>query len=398
MNYRDLRPLMGALLAVAVPALVLTLSVGRDRHEAGLTAAPFAWGRLLIVHLVAALPLGFLAAGAWVRARGTPRRLLWAALGSGAAWAAAVLSPDLGAALARGGYGIFATLLLRSALAWVLVVPWCVAFAGAPSPQGGRNSSWLALVGLALAVVPPGAYALAVIEARTSTAAELLARERFMQASRILAGLGELGSDRPLVGGSHAIDRKQVAARVAQLRRAAERSMPAGAPPQAHIDRAVLLLQLDRRDEAAAELRTLAPGDPQAALLLATVRRDQERWAESDALYTAALDRLLPLASGDAGARAGCKAALEGLAFNARSDGRPGDAERALRRGLDLLPGEAAYFHFQLGRHYQDGGRPGPALEHLHRAAQLDPARFRAAAEKHIGAIRTQTYGCFLPR
>ena len=59
--------------------------------------------------------------------------------------------------------------------------------------------------------------------------------------------------------------------------------------------------------------------------------------------------------------------AYDGWAEAARGAGRPADAERVLREALDRLPDRAAHFHLQLGRHYHDGGRPVPALEHLAR-------------------------------
>jgi tetratricopeptide (TPR) repeat protein len=88
--------------------------------------------------------------------------------------------------------------------------------------------------------------------------------------------------------------------------------------------------------------------------------------------------------------------AYDGLAHNARAAGRPAEAEAAYRDGLEQVPGAAAHFHFQLGRHYQGGGRPGLALEHLHEAVRLDPARFAAPARPLIGELRRSTPGCLL--
>ena len=156
------------------------------------------------------------------------------------------------------------------------------------------------------------------------------------------------------------------------------------------------MIQLDRSEDAAALLQPLVPDNNTATLLLATVYRDQEKWSDSDSLYTLALEKLLPLAKTDAAARSGCMTALEGMAFSARVERRPADAERVLKRGLESLPAEAAYFHFHLGRHYADGGRPAAAVEHLHTAVALDPVKFGPLADNQFRHIRTHTPGCLL--
>jgi len=400
-NRSELRLVVGAVLAVAVPAAVLHSATPDERLAVGLTAAPFAWPRVLVAHLATALPLGLIVAG-WVRSlpgmKDTPRGL-WMAVGFGWAGVVAALSPGIGDAIAGSGFGPVPLLLLRATLAITLVLPWCIA-ATAP-PSGARLIRWPGIafgVGLGLAVIPCGMYTDAVTGARTEQAAELLARERLVRAEAVVGGLCELGSERQVANQSPADVRKGLGQVIPRLRRAADRPLPASAPRGARLERALLMIQLDRLDEAAGLLRPLSPADTTAALLLATVHRDQERWAESDALYSAALEKRLPRAENDANARADCLIALEGLVFNARADRRPADAERVLNRGLEALPSEAAYLHFQLGRHYADGGRPGPAVEHLRAAAAIDPNGYQSAADDQIRRIRTHTPACLLTR
>ena len=57
MSRRDLRLVIGMVLAVLVPTAVLDASAGEARRAAGLSAAPFAWRRVLMAHLAAAVPL-----------------------------------------------------------------------------------------------------------------------------------------------------------------------------------------------------------------------------------------------------------------------------------------------------------------------------------------------------
>lgn len=400
MNRAELRLVLASLLAVAVPAGLLHSAAANDRLAAGLTAAPFGWPRVLVAHLLTALPLGFLAS-AWVRrlpALDTWPRGAWVALGLGAAGLAVALGPGIGEGAAESEAGPVALLVLRSALALGLVLPWCLAATDPNDVPVPETRPGLAFgVALGLAVVPCGLYADAVAAARTEQARDLLDRERPAKAQPVVEGLCELGTERRIGKQTPGEARKALAALLPKLHKAAERPLAASAPPAAKIDRAVLLVRVDRLGDAVELLEPLAAGDDAALMLLASVYRDLGRWAESDARFSAALHRFLPRAATDPDARVACRAAFEGLAFNARADDRPADAERALRRGLEALPSEAAFFHFHLGRHYADGGQPGRAADHLRAAAELDPGGHGEAARKLIGELRTTTPAC-LPR
>lgn len=402
MKPSDLRLILGCVAAVIVPAAVLHFAAPSERLAAGLTAAPFGWPRVLLAHLVTALPLGLVAAR-WLRASSAVHEaapVLWVAVGAGGAGLAAAVCPALGEAVSGGGLDATVLLVLRAALALALVLPWCVWALAKPEPGANARVGPGVLFGLgaAAAVVPCGLYAEAVVAARTEQAADLVRRERVVRADAVLTGLVELGSDRPVGKKPPAEVRKAYAAVIPRLKQAGNGSLSPAAPPKARLERALLMIQLDRLDEAADLLRPLAEHDDTAALLLATVLRDQERWATSDELYARVLDAQLPRAATDRSAAGACLTAVEGLAFNARADGRPADAERVLTRGLDALPAHAAQFHFFLGQHYHDGGRTGPAVEHLRAAARLDPASHAEPAAKLIRQIQTATPACLTLR
>ena len=89
----------------------------------------------------------------------------------------------------------------------------------------------MSALGVALAVLPCGLYAEAVTAARTEQANDLLGRERVVRADAVLAGLVELGSDRPVEGKSPAEVRKELAAVLPRLRQAADRPVSVTAPP-----------------------------------------------------------------------------------------------------------------------------------------------------------------------
>lgn len=397
MTRADARFVFGLVLAVAVPAAALHLAVPDDaRRAAGLTAAPFAWPRVLVGHLLFALPLGLLVARplrAAARASEVPPGawLVSAALALGAV---ALVSPGLGDALSGGDFGPVPLLVLRALVAVALVVPWCAwagGAAGAPVARPGLAFG----VAAGLALVPPALYASAATAARAAGANEWLATGRLVKADAALAGLCELGGTAEVGKKPPGEARRALAKELDRLARAAAYPLPPTAPPRARLARADVLIQLDRLDAAADLLGPLAATSTDATLLLAVIERDRGNYTASAARYEAALADLLPRAATDPGARQMCRLAFEGLAFGARADARPADAEAALLRGLEALPAEAAQFHLLLGRHYHDGGRPARALEHLRRAAELDP-KLREPADELARAIRTSTPACLL--
>ena len=242
----------------------------------------------------------------------------WVAIGLVAAALATIAGDGIGESIAASSVGAAPLVVFRAALALGLVLPWCVAAIDSTVQQEGFPRPGLVFgIGLGLAVIPCGMYTEAIVEARTNRCRELLDRERLVKADVVVSGLCELGCERPIQSKSPAELRRALAAHIPKLRRAAEQPLLPSAPPRVRLGRAALLIQLDQLDAASNLLLPLVPVDDTATLLLATVYRDQEKWAASDELYSTALERLLPLASNNPAARAGCLTALEGLAFNA---------------------------------------------------------------------------------
>lgn len=394
-----LRVALFVALAVLVPAVGLDRAAGEERRAAELSAAPFAWRSVLIAHLAAAVPLG-LAAASWLRSRpmlAKTARLQWALLGIAMTGIIAlVVSPALKGMLAESDFGAVPLLFLRAFFAFALVLPWCVAAVDAP--PGGKlvtHPAILFAVTLGLSLIPCALYFEAMSAARADEAAALLTQQRLARAESVVSGLCELGSHRP-VGKMTTFEARQwLSAQLPPLRRIADQRLPASPDDSARLERAVVLVRVERLDDAAKLLRPLVPKDDAATAMLAAIYRNQERRAESDELYQGLLTKLLPQAAANAGARSMCESAFEGLAENARADRRPADAEAALTRALRELPGDSAQFHFLLGRQYREAGKFEQAMQELETAARLDPTNFAKPVDDMIQQMRTSSLGCF---
>jgi len=383
------------VLLVCIPlSLVLVglaLTHDWDPHS------PFAAQRLIAVHVLASLPLAigitlFLSPA-------IPRADRRFVLLSGVIWLvlnlfSSTLGRLVGPALDAAGTGFVERVLVRVVWVLVLELPPCIAIWSAMALTPIRPPRLALALATLAAVAPPALFADRLAEQWTRQAEEALADLRLDDARRLLTGLTDLGSTTPV--GGHAPSRQLAAVREqwAALEKVVARPLPESAAPAARVERARLLGVLGRLDDAAALAEPLADSDANAAILLAVVRQKQKRFGESSDGYRKSLALF-----GDApGTIAGRVQAYDGLAFNAREQRQPAEAEAAYREGMERLPAAAAHFHFQLGRHYQLAGRPVNALEHLHEAVKLDPSRYAEPARPLIADLTRSTPGCFLGR
>lgn len=393
----ECRAIIAVVLAVAVPALGLHWAAGSERWEWGLTAAPFAWLRLLVSHLITALPLGFVLAR-WLRSLPAVNEVaatVWLGSGVGMVGLVAAISAGLAEAIAAGTFGSGPLLVLRVLLAVVFVLPWCLA-ALPPRTEPMLHFNGVCAVAIAFAVIPCAVYAEALIPARTQAAEEWMASGRYVKAERELVGLVELGSERPVAQKPPAELLMLVRKEIERLQRSVAYPLPATASVRAKLARAEALIQLEQLDEAAGILEPLTATDVNAVLLLAVVNRDRQRWSESDTHYRTALEQLLPWVEVDPIARERACLAFEGLAYNARQQRRQGEVEQILQQAITRLPTDAARFHFLLGQHYASTGRPLRAINHLQQAIEFDPVKHHDAATELIRQLQSSTPSCLI--
>ncbi len=393
MTRSDWYRLLVCVAAVAFPWCALQGLTDSTRANAGMSYPPFALPRLLAAHLALSLPLALLL-GSWLKNNAALRdagRGWWVGLGLVSLGLAAWLGPTLPVG------GLLYMTILRSFLSIILVLPWCLLIS---TPASRSRSSWegraLFLGALGLAMLPCGLLTDALRTARVEQTRELLERERLERARQNVWILRELGGGVTI--GKEKLDEllARLNHQLQALDRQVSRPLPTNAPEALRLERALLLIPLNRLDESAKLLLLLADGRNLATLLLATVYQEQQRWADSDARFESVLNAQIGEAATKSEAREACRMALEGLVFNAREERRPADVERWLRRSLELFPERAAELHFQFGQHFAHAGNPHRAIEEFHQAATLNPQRFQRRAQHEIDQLRASTPACLL--
>jgi tetratricopeptide (TPR) repeat protein len=172
--------------------------------------------------------------------------------------------------------------------------------------------------------------------------------------------------------------------------------LPEGAGPTLRLDRARTLRALGRPAEAERCLAGIWDTNVEALLLRGDLLQDQKNWHESSRCYRQVLERLAPAAPPDREAVSRKVHAYDGLAFNAREVRSFHEVTGIYREAMNDVPLARAHFHFQLGRHYHHGGRPGEARAELQEAVRLDPATFAAQAQPLLADLDVRTPGCLL--
>ena len=364
-------------------------------------AAPFGWWHVALVTSLLVWPACYfagwrIAAGVNDASRQTASR---AAVGLAVAVAIGTLLAvnPLALWLEDAADGFAARSVARVAPCVLLELPWHVAAwlavpAAARAQQAPRGLVVLAIV---VAAVLPAAYVRDYAARQTEALKNDLARNQILSAGSISAALVEVGSPWLIDEQPARTWRDRTADRVAQLLERVQSPLGPDASNAERLQRAQDLAMLQFWPQAREVIGPLARQYVDAAMLMAVIWQDQRDFVESDRYYQRALDLL-----GDDRGESSLthrRRAIDGLAYNAREDRRPLDAEKIYRSAIaDLPDSEAAYFHFQLGRHYELGGRPRDALGELQTAERLNPAQFAGPVAALIDSMRVSSPACVL--
>lgn len=343
------------LLFALVPLLALWLAAPPERAAYGLAAAPFGWPSLLVVHLLAAVPAGWLLARRLKPVENPGPVVLLGLLAAGGGY---LLVGELGGALDEAGFGVRS--VARSLFVLLLVVPWCLAANGTRA----TTDPVLAVVAVVVLFALPAVHADRLADRAVAEAEGLFYRDRMAQAAPHLTAAADLDPARAFS------DRETVAQKRTKLRTLlADLAKQADLPPtKPSLTHALALLALDRLADAEAYLLPLAERDPLARLYLGECRQRRGNWAAGDLDISAALAELDPRTAPNA-----YQKGFDLLAESATEHGSAAEREAVLRAALAKMPAQAGYWHLQLGRHFKLSGRPFDALAEFARAEAADP-------------------------
>ncbi len=384
-------------LALGAPVGAILLS----RAGEAAVISPFGWPHLAVVHVLAVVALGFQIASLmrWAAPglRRGPTAAVCIIVAVAVSGLTALYGSEVGRALDQRNPEFFARLLIRSLWCLALTLPWCGAIAALAPKEAARppRLGWWILLCL-VAVALPGIFAHDSAARQSAVAEELLARRQFRTARPIVAALADVGSWHIFGQRSAAKTRDFLADELHSLDRKTAEPLPLDASAEERMTRAVNLAILGRFDNARQTIEDPAAHDADAALLLAAILQDAGHWGASTQWYEQAI-KLLDVGEIPRSETAPrLVTAYQGLAYNAREQGRYRDAARFYDEALERAPEQAAMVHFLLGQHYQLGGRPALAADEFQRAIELDAARFAVPAGTRLHDLRLQSPACFL--
>lgn len=378
------RMVLCILAAIAIPFAAWHFATPEERLAVGLTATPFGWPRLLFGHLAAAVPLAYRLArrtDPW----GTQIVRMIVAIAITAIMANAL--PILGEILDGVQAGPVIRSALRSIVAIVATTAWIAV--GLREPQTNRLP-WFAA--LAVAIVPPFAYSYRLDESRAADFDTYARSGRLVRAMGSLKGLRDLGSGRTFTG-------KSIGELIPRLQKDLDRiakqiaePLPADAPTPARLQRATLLVRLNRSDSAEAILQAIDSPTADVWLLRAAIARESGRWSDLESFCREAIRRHQPSDSQDL-----LEDAYDGLGEALRRLGRPDDAAASYRDAANRLPHRTGYYRFQQGLIAAERGQTNTALEDFSESLRLDPA-LKPLVDPQIRKVQANFASCFNPR
>lgn len=389
--------IFGSVLAatVAIGCLIFAFSDGR-------IVSPFGWNRVVVVHGVSSLPLAFVVAGLLCRARlssdAKPVAVLLASV-----WIvlAVVITVFGGVFIAHllnvSEAGFTVRMAVRSVWTLVLETPcfWLVLLLVRPIRMPRRAFGHLMIWSVAVVLLIPFGFVVTLNKKQTDLAKVSWQTFRIDKAvekvDRLCAvgsmagfGVQESPETREVSDTSEVTARQAQAALMKNASLLIEGVQSLRKQELTEENRLTLsryLRSLGELEEAVTLLEPIADRMPEAAVMLGRVFQAKNEWAASSKWFQSAVDQLLA-ADRPEGSRMPDESiplfhqAYDCLAQNAREMLRYDDAERYYLAAIEQIPSDAAYFHYQLVRHYDLSGRIRNSLLHHQLAHELAPARY----------------------
>ena len=384
---------IGLIIAALISIASLLFVVDVERWSMGMTTAPFGWQRLTLVHCLASLPVAWLISE-WL-ARLVPRSkshlfsACFGIVGIGIASWTVVSGGTVGQFLDANGLTSIPRLIVRTLWPVILQIPVCLSVLLLSGNRVDvRESKWtttaLCVLVLSISIVVPATYLIPFSDQQAKIADDLMAKQRTVNAVRVLQRLADVGVDRSFrfidtrtkqnvemsTGEALAVQRKEIERRIARISQlqATEKTLAD------HLELADHLSALDLTAEATDVLKPIASNDIRAAMEFGKLLQVEEKWQESSRWFQRALEQM-PTMSLEAEEAAKTQSQIfAALARNARELKQYDEVEKIYLDALEIVPSRSAFFHAQLARHYEDGGRKLKAREHEIRAFEIAPS------------------------
>lgn len=381
---------LSVILAVLVPWLAFVFSAFVE-GEWKVAHAPFGFSSVAFVHALTTLPLSVLIS-VWFGSFSSGRHPFFGVtIGLVLAALTAVFCPTVELTLQGVPAGFF---LLRHFWMLMLQLPWTISATAIWEKNWQFVRKIDFLITLSIATLLPYAFGAKVCRAELETIEKTLANRQIQRAFESLTHLRRYGVAKPIHGRTVSELQTELTELLANLKRSVETPLLDPVSDDERFDLAVQLASLDKLQRASDVLTPAALRRPDAAVLLARLKfelgdedgclRNSQRaikqLEESTASDQIDLIRLQ---------------AYEMWVEQLRRRARYQQAERVLRNALQTYERIAAGLRFQLGRHYEMGGRPFEAIEQFNLAVDLD-ANYSSLVAETLKNLSQGTPACLL--
>ena len=388
------RGILAGLCALCVPSWTLIWSSASLVAQRPEPVGPFAYPAVAVFSTCSVLPLAWLLCRA---ARVAPARrslqyLLYCCLGS-----------VVGLVTLRFGHVVESLIttdaflyrhLVRVFWCLLLTCPWMLAMHAAVGVEYAWHRSWIdwAIVAC-LAGLLPAFYAIHLSDSETRQCERYLRSQRVLRALETCDRLYQLGSSQPIGELPVPALRMELTQRVLDIQQTIQSISQNGNQPMVLAEH---YLMLDDYDAAREALEHVPDQDPRAALKLATILQYQERWADCDEQLQRTLELLDGENKRDQEMQDMRVEVIRRRVDCLRQQKQFRAAESVLQEALRSETDAQATFHFELGRHYQMGGRPWEAAEQFQLAGEADPA-FGPLVQPMLSEMAQSTPFCAFP-
>jgi tetratricopeptide (TPR) repeat protein len=361
-------------MAVVIPVVVLDFATPEERSSLDLVVSPFGKLRLLVIHLVFALPMA-LAVSRTVPQFGNAKQR--SAVAAVLTLALVFFLPSFAEQLTSASAGPTIRVIARSIVSLALVLPWMIVFASSAS-----ISRWQWLGATMALFAPPAAFSQQLQENNQEEFLTLSETGRTQRAYATLQLLIDLGSAPPKGKKSLVDISMRMKRELEMLNKSVSRELPPSSSKEVKLSYITAYLELNRIKDAEQILQNMPQDDLTVRMLTSAVLREQARWAE----FIPVAEQLTKELPHEA-------AMYENLGEAYQKLNRSADALEVYRRAEEAIPKKAGAFQLKQGLVCADRGQSERAKAHFEKAVTLDPS-LATVVDGPMRRLKSETFSC----